>query len=128
LQSIVSASSAGAILSLTGSSAGTNFNGVTFATSSATAPNTFTTLLTLEGGLGSSATAGYVTHVLHPSQPVTTDGATNLFEDSVLTDNGSGSFTVAISGSYVAASDNAIGFSGAFLVAEPTPISSLITK
>ena len=124
LQSIVSASSAGAILSLTGSSAGTNFNGVTFATSSATVPNTFTTLFTLEGGLGSSATSGYVTHVLHPSQPVTTDGATNLFEDSVLTDNGSGSFTVAISGSYVAASDNAIGFSGAFLVSEPTAISS----
>ena len=53
LQSIVSASSAGALLQLTGSSAGTDFNGLTFQTGSST--GTFDTasvadLITLEGG------------------------------------------------------------------------------
>jgi hypothetical protein len=55
-----------------------------------------------------------VTHVLHPTQAVTSEGATALFEDSVLLNGGSGSFAIRISGSYAAGPDSAIGFSGAF--------------
>jgi len=83
------------------------------------------------GALAIVATSGSVsrvTHVLHPTQAVTTDGTTALFEDSVLLDNGSGSFALKISGSYVAASDSAIGFDGSFLVAEGTAISSSINN
>ena len=83
------------------------------------------------GALAIIATSGSVskvTHVLHPTHAVTTDGATALFEDSVLLDAGSGSFALKISGSYVAASDNAIDFSGAFLVAEGTAISASINN
>lgn len=83
------------------------------------------------GALAIVATSGSVskvTHVLHPTQAVTTDGATALFEDSVLLDAGSGSFALKISGSYVAASDNAIDFSGTFLTAEGTAISSSINN
>ena len=51
LQSIVTASSAGAVLELTGSSAGTSFNGITFVTSSATDASTFQgSFITTEGG------------------------------------------------------------------------------
>ena len=56
------------------------------------------------GLLGIVATSGsteYVTHVLHPSRPVAYNGAgTNVFEDSVLADAGSGSFSLKLSGSY----------------------------
>ena len=78
--------------------------------------------------IATSASVSRVTHVLHPTQAVTTDGTTALFEDSVLLDNGSGSFALKISGSYVAASDSAIGFNGSFLVAEGTAISSSIVN
>jgi hypothetical protein len=67
-----------------------------------------------------------VTHVLHPTQAVTTTGATNLFENSVLNNNVSGSFELKISGSYVAAANTAIGFDGSFLVAEGGSISGSI--
>ncbi len=73
------------------------------------------------GGLAiiaeSSSTAGttkIVTHVLHPTLPVTTDGASNVFEKSLLTSGAPGSngaFTLNLSGSFAAAQDNAIGFS-----------------
>jgi len=78
---------------------------------------------------GSGATkVEVVTHVLHPTQAVTTDGATALFEDSVLLDAGSGSFAIKISGSYAAASDSAIGFDGSFLVAEGVAISGSVVS
>jgi hypothetical protein len=55
LQSIVSASSNGAELQLTGSSAGTSFNGITFVTSSATNASTFqASFITTAGGTNST--------------------------------------------------------------------------
>lgn len=83
-----------------------------------------------KSGSGASAVQ-VVTHVLHPTQAVTTTGATALFEDSVLTDAGSGSFAIKLSGSYAQAAGtdaDAIGFSGAFLVAEGTAISGSIVS
>ena len=70
-----------------------------------------------------------VSHVLHPTYPVTTTGATNLFEDSVLLDAGSGSFAIKLSGSYAVATGDdatAISFGGSFLVAEGVAISASI--
>ena len=78
--------------------------------------------------IATSASVSEITHVLHPTQAVTTDDTTALFEDSVLLDAGSGSFALKISGSYVAASDSAIGFTGAFLEAEGAAISSSIVN
>jgi hypothetical protein len=88
------------------------------------------------GGLAIIASSGSgaakveaVTHVLHPTQAVTSTGATALFEDSVLQDAGSGSFAIKLSGSYaIAVGDDAtaIGFPGSFLVAEGVAISSSI--
>ena len=80
-----------------------------------------------KSGSGASAVQA-VTHVLHPTQAVTTDGATALFEDSVLLNGGSGSFAIKISGSYAAGADSAIGFSGAFLATEGTAISASIVS
>ncbi len=80
-----------------------------------------------KSGSGASAVQA-VTHVLHPTQAVTSDGATALFEDSVLLDGGSGSFAIKISGSYAAGADSAIGFSGAFLATEGTAISASIVS
>jgi len=76
--------------------------------------------------IAKSGSVQVVTHLLHPSQPVTTDGATAVLADSVLLDAGSGSFAIKLSGSYSAAQDDAIGFSGAFLVANGVAISSSI--
>lgn len=78
--------------------------------------------------IAKSGSVSVVTHVLHPVQAVTTDGATALFEDSVLLDAGSGSFAIKLSGSYAAASDDAIGFNATFLAAEGTAISSSIVQ
>ena len=90
------------------------------------------------GGLAIIAKSGsgagkveVVTHVLHPTQAVTPlqdDYSNALFEDSVLLDDGSGSFAIKLSGSYVAASNDAIGFDGSFLVAEGVAISSSIVS
>jgi hypothetical protein len=78
---------------------------------------------------GSGATkVEVVTHVLHPTQAVTYNATTALFEDSVLQDAGSGSFAIKLSGSYSAPSNNAIGFDGSFLVAEGIAISSSIVS
>lgn len=62
-----------------------------------------------------SASVKYATHILHPTRPVTSDGATNVFQNSILSDGGSGTFALTLSGSYAAGSDSAIGFSGAFI-------------
>lgn len=77
-----------------------------------------------------SGSTKIVTHVLHPTYPVTTTGATNLFEASTLEDAGSGSFAIKISGSYdVATGDDAtaISFGGSFLAAQGVAISASIT-
>ena len=51
--------------------------------------------------IAESASVSYVTHVLHPSRPVSTVGSGNdVFEYSTLEDAGSGSFSLKISGSY----------------------------
>ena len=78
--------------------------------------------------IAKSGSTQIVTHVLHPVQAVTTDGATNVFNDSVLSDAGSGSFAIKISGSFSAASDSAIGFDGSFLVSQATAISASIVE
>ena len=51
--------------------------------------------------IATSASVSHVTHVLHPTQTVfgTTD-ATNIFQNSTLSDAGSGSFALNVSGSY----------------------------
>jgi len=76
--------------------------------------------------IAKSGSTQVVTHVLHPVQAVTTDGATNVFNESVLLDGGSGSFAIKVSGSFSAASDSAIGFNGSFLVSQAVAISSSI--
>ena len=76
--------------------------------------------------IAKSGSTQIVTHVLHPVQAVTTDGTGNVFENSVLIDGGSGSFTIKVSGSFSAASDDAIGFDGSFLVQQDVAISSSI--
>ncbi len=65
--------------------------------------------------VATSASVATVTHVLHPTQPVITEGATNVFETSALTNIGSGSFGLTIAGTYTAPADAAIGFGGSFL-------------
>ena len=56
------------------------------------------------GALGIIATSGsasYVTHLLHPDITVTQDGTANeLFENSILLNDESGSFAIKISGSF----------------------------
>ena len=84
-----------------------------------------------QGALAVVATSGstsIVTHVLHPTQAVPTNGSGAVFEDSVLNDAGSGSFAIKISGSYTAPSNDAIGFDGSFLVAEGVAISGSIVE
>jgi hypothetical protein len=78
--------------------------------------------------IAKSGSTQVVTHVLHPVQAVTTDGATNVFNESVLLDGGSGSFAIRISGSFSAAADSAIGFGGSFLVSQATAISASINS
>jgi len=73
---------------------------------------------------GSTAGDSYVMQVLHPTQPVTAGN----FESSSLSDAGSGSFALLISGAFTAAADNAIGFGGSFLTAAPNFISSSLLK
>jgi len=60
-----------------------------------------------------SASVKYVTHLLHPTIPVSTDGSGNVFEDSVLSDAGSGSFAIKLSGSF--ATDTSIPGYSAYL-------------
>jgi len=63
-----------------------------------------------------SASTKIVTHVLHPTRPVTSDGATSLFGPSSLSADTLGNFALTISGAYVAGVDStAIGFNGSFV-------------
>jgi hypothetical protein len=62
-----------------------------------------------------SASTKIVTHVLHPTRPVTSEGATSLFATSTLASGTSGKFALTVSGTYVAPADaTAIGFNGSF--------------
>jgi hypothetical protein len=78
--------------------------------------------------IAKSGSTQIVTHVLHPTQAVTTTGATALFENSLIQDAGSGNFAIKISGSYAAGADSAIGFDGSFLVSEGVAISGSIVQ
>ena len=78
--------------------------------------------------IAKSGSTQVVTHVLHPTQPVTTNGATNVFQASTLANGTSGSFALTISGSYSAPADNAIGFDGSFLVGQTAAISCSIVE
>ena len=77
--------------------------------------------------IAKSGSTQLVTHVLHPTQPVTTNGATNVFQASTIANGTSGSFALTISGSYVAAANNAIGFSS-FLVGQTAAVSCSILE
>ena len=85
------------------------------------------------GGLAIIAKSGsgaakveVVTHVLHPTQAVSSVGASNVFEHSVLTNLGSGSFTINVSGSYT--TDSTVPGFSAFLTPLGTAISSSIVS
>jgi hypothetical protein len=65
-----------------------------------------------------------VTHVLHPTQPVSTNGTgNNVFEESTISNGGSGSFVVTVSGSFN--TGTVPGFSS-FLQGNGSPVSASI--
>ena len=79
--------------------------------------------------VASSGSVNVVTHVLHPVQAVTTNGASNVFENSTLLSGTSGSFSIKISGSFSVATGadaTAIGFGGSFNVPQATAISASV--
>ena len=65
-----------------------------------------------------------VTHVLHPTQAVTYNATTNLFDKSVLLDAGSGSFAIKVSGSF--ATDSTVPGFSAFAAGNGATVSSSI--
>jgi len=85
-------------------------------------------IVATSGSGPTSTVEDYVTHVFHPTQAVTADGATSLFEHSSLLDGGTGSFALYISGGYTShqGSDSAIGFDGSFKVGSGVAISASI--
>ena len=75
--------------------------------------------------IASSGSVKVVTHVLHPTQPVSTNGAgNNVFESSLINNNQSGSFEIKVSGSF--ATQTVPGFSGAFLAGNGASVSASI--
>jgi hypothetical protein len=78
--------------------------------------------------VATSASVSTVTHVLHPTQPVTTTGANDVFQSSSLANGVSGSFSLKISGSFAAAADNAIGFNGSFIAGNGVLVSGSIVQ
>jgi len=63
--------------------------------------------------IASSGSVEYITHVLHPTNPVATDGDNSVFEKSTLVDTNSGSFSLWVSGSYT--NNTAVpGFTGGY--------------
>ena len=80
LQSVVSASADGAVLALTGSSAGTSFNGITFNTGSTTGADPDFTLFTLGGGSNTT------TQTTNPFQ-IETLGRGEIFNNSTEADD-----------------------------------------
>ena len=75
--------------------------------------------------IAKSGSTKIVTHVLHPTNPVTYSSTTNLFGASVLSDLGSGSFTIKVSGSY--GTTTIPGFSS-YLADATSAISSSIVE
>jgi hypothetical protein len=76
--------------------------------------------------IAKSGSVQVVTHLLHPTQPVSTNGAgNNVFESSTLTNLSSGSFVITISGSF--ATQTVPGFS-AFLAGNGSPLSASINS
>ena len=67
-----------------------------------------------------------VTHVLHPTQAVTYNATTNLFDKSVLLDAGSGSFAIKVSGSF--ATDSTVPGFSAFAAGNGATVSSSIVQ
>jgi len=76
--------------------------------------------------IAKSGSTQVVTHVLHPTFPVTYNAATNLFGASVLQDAGSGSFALKISGSY--ATDLTVPGFSAFLTGTGSAVSASIVQ
>jgi hypothetical protein len=79
--------------------------------------------------IATSGSVEIVTHVLHPVEAV--NDVADLFADSVLSDNVSGSFAIQLSGSYDGSVNTEVpGFSGAFSLypTEGTPISASIVS
>jgi hypothetical protein len=75
--------------------------------------------------IAKSGSTKIVTHVLHPTNPVTYSTTTNMFGASVLSDLGSGSFTIKVSGSY--GTTTIPGFSS-YLADATSAISSSIVE
>ena len=76
-----------------------------------------------KSGSGASAVQ-VVTHLLHPTQPVSTNGAgNNVFESSTIANGPSGSFVITVSGSF--ATQTVPGYS-AYLAGNGTPVSASI--
>ena len=76
--------------------------------------------------IAKSGSVQYVTHVLHPTQPVSTNGAgNNVFESSTISNGGSGSFVITVSGSF--ATQTVPGF-GSFLAGNGSPVSASINS
>ena len=74
--------------------------------------------------IAKSGSVQVVTHLLHPTQPVSTNGAgNNVFQESIITNLSSGSFVITVSGSF--ATQTVPGFS-AFLAGNGTALSSSI--
>lgn len=67
-----------------------------------------------------------VTHVLHPTQAVTYNAATNLFDKTVLLNAGSGSFAIKVSGSF--ATDSSVPGFSAFLAGNGATVSASINQ
>lgn len=76
--------------------------------------------------VATSASVAVVSHVLHPTLPVTSEGATNVFNTSAVLNGGSGSFALNVAGGYAAAPDDAIGFSAFLQNLSTTAISASI--
>lgn len=74
--------------------------------------------------IASSGSVKVVTHVLHPTQPVSTNGAgNNVFESSVINNYQSGSFEIKVSGSF--ATQTVPGFTS-FLAGNGVSVSASI--
>jgi len=76
--------------------------------------------------IAKSGSVQVVTHLLHPTQPVSTNGVgNNVFESSTITNLVSGSFVITVSGSF--ATQTVPGFSS-FLAGNGSPLSSSINS
>jgi hypothetical protein len=76
--------------------------------------------------IAKSGSVQVVTHLLHPTQPVDTNGAgNNVFESSTIANGPSGSFVITVSGSF--ATQTVPGFS-AFLAGNGSPLSASINS